>query len=112
MDVAELAAAYTGMLQTELGATLTSLFVQLLRRDEEHETFRPHGSGFLLRIAALHLLVTAAHVLDDFLIDPKSPPPTPVQTLWAVNHTTWKQFDVRGEVFTADPYDLGIIELR
>ena len=53
MDVAELAAAYTGMLETELGASLTSLFVQLLRRNE-----------------------------------------------------------VRGELFTADPYELGIIELR
>jgi hypothetical protein len=112
VDVAELAAEYTGMLETELGATLTSRFVQLFRRDEEHETFRPHGSAFLLRIADLHLLVTAAHLLDDFLIHPKSPPPAPVQTFCAVNHTTWKQFEVRGEVFTADRYDVGIIELR
>jgi len=48
VDVAELAAAYTGMLETELGVSLTSLFVQLLRRDEvrgELFTADPSTSG-------------------------------------------------------------------
>jgi hypothetical protein len=108
----EQAANYTRTIESDLGPFLKALFVPLLRHDEEHGTFRPQGSGFLLRLADLHFLITAKHVLDDFLVLPGRPPPTSLQTLWAVNHSTGKQFSILGKSLTADPYDLGMVELR
>jgi hypothetical protein len=98
--------------QSDLGSFLKLRVVPLLRRDEEHGAFRPHASGFLLRLADLHFLVTAKHVLDDFLMVRGSPTTTPLQTLWAVNNHTGKQFTIHGKPLTAEPYDLGMVELR
>jgi hypothetical protein len=40
------------------------------------------------------------------------PPTTPLQTLWPVNNHTGKQFTIHGKPLTAEPYDLGMVELR
>jgi hypothetical protein len=110
--IAQLAAQFNRKLKESLSPFLRQVAVPLLRRDEDHGTWRPHGTGSLFTIAGLYFLITAAHVLDDFLLSPDGPPPKSRQTLWAVNFATKKQFEILGKPLHSPEYELGIVELR
>jgi len=56
--------------------------------------------------------VTAAHVLDDFLVCPDKQRSESPQTLWAANFAARTQFTILGKPLHSREHDLGIVELR
>jgi hypothetical protein len=106
--IAQLTAEFNRKLQPSLSLFLGQVTIPLLRHDEDHNTWRPHGTGSLFTVAGLYFLVTAAHVLDEFWPQNAEAP----QTLWAVNAVAKKQFSIIGKGRYQREHDLGVVELR